>query len=97
MSIELNCCVHRLYAAAEPGSARRYPVEIYVLNDEAKSCSWPSKIKRGRYSHEAEVRDEGRPSSQPSEVRTGKYSRTGGTQAHPSSLYGPPTTLCPQE
>lgn len=65
VSIELNCCGRRLYAAAEPGSARRYSVEIYVLNDEAKSCSWPSKIKRGRYSHEAKVRDEGRPSSQP--------------------------------
>lgn len=95
VSIELDCCGRRLDAAAEPGSSR-YRVEIYVLNGEAKSCSRPSKIKRGRYSHEAEVIDEGRPFSH-RRYGPGKAQELGRTQAHPNSLYGPPTPLCPQE
>lgn len=96
VSIELNCCGRRLYTAAEPGSARRYREEIYGLNGEAKSCSRPRKIKRGRYSHEVEVREEGRPSNH---RRSGPCNavEVGETQAHPGSLYSPPIPLCPQE
>lgn len=54
VSIELNCCGRRLYAAAEHRSARRYRVEIYGANGvsqkllPAKENKTREIISRGR-------------------------------------------------
>jgi hypothetical protein len=76
VSIELNCCGRRRYAAAEYRSARRYRVEIYRPNGMSQKLL-PAKENKTR-----EIISRGRGEGpgqtlQPSEVRMVKCLKTG--------------------
>lgn len=71
VSIELNCCGRRLYAAAEHRSARRYRVEIYGANDISQKLL-PAKENKTREIISRGPSEGSGQTLQPSEVQTVK-------------------------